>query len=176
MEKYEFPQVGIRLVKETGIMSGIPVDSARKVVALMQQYLTDKDREHFCAIYFKSNMVPVGFAVLSIGTVNQTYCDPKEVFKTALLLNTPNVILCHNHVSGQLTASKDDCVSTDRMVQAGKILGINVLDHVIIGAGNDLFYSFKENDMIDNRTLRYAMTKEEVSSSLSMVAEHKFHY
>lgn len=81
--------------------------------------------------------------LISIGTVNQTIAMPREVFKKAITMNASSIILAHNHPSGDITPSNEDKVLTRRMVEAGEILGINVLDHFVIG--HNKYYSFKEN-------------------------------
>ena len=81
--------------------------------------------------------------LVSIGTINQTIAMPREVFRKAVTLNAASIILAHNHPSGDIRPSLDDLQLTRRMKEAGQILGINVLDHFIIG--HNSYYSFLEN-------------------------------
>ncbi len=81
--------------------------------------------------------------LVSIGTINQTLAMPREVFRKAIALNAASIVLAHNHPSGDTTPSPEDLALTKRMKDAGEILGINVLDHFIIG--HNSYYSFKEN-------------------------------
>jgi DNA repair protein RadC len=82
-----------------------------------------------------------GLHIIATGTVDKTLCSPREVFKHALLNNARSVILFHNHPSGELTPSKDDIYLTERMIECGKILCIEVLDHIVV-SDND-FLSMK---------------------------------
>ena len=80
---------------------------------------------------------------VSRGDLNRTIVHPREVFKAALLANAATVVLSHNHPSGDPTPSPDDLAMTDRLVAAGDVLGVLVLDHLIIGHG-PRYFSFSE--------------------------------
>jgi DNA repair protein RadC len=73
---------------------------------------------------------------------------PREVFKPAILSNAAALLCCHNHPSGAPAPSQEDRALTKRLVDAGKLLGITVLDHVIIGDGTDLYFSFADEQML----------------------------
>jgi DNA repair protein RadC len=77
----------------------------------------------------------IGYYEVSRGTLDSTLVHPREVFKAAILANAAAIILTHNHPSGDPTPSPDDLALTQRLVQAGQIIGIDVLDHVIVGDG-----------------------------------------
>ena len=85
----------------------------------------------------------IGEDEISKGTVNQTIAMPREVFRKAIDLGASSIILAHNHPSGDVRPSMDDINLTRRMADAGKILGVNVLDHFVVG--HNSYYSFKEN-------------------------------
>jgi len=85
----------------------------------------------------------IGEDEISKGTVNQTIAMPREVFRKAIDLGASSIILAHNHPSGDVRPSMDDINLTRRMADAGKILGINVIDHFVVG--HNSYYSFKEN-------------------------------
>ena len=95
--------------------------------------------------FFKEEKVYkyIGEDEISKGTVNQTIAMPREVFRKAIDLGASSIILAHNHPSGDVRPSMDDINLTRRMADAGKILGINVLDHFVVGQNS--YYSFKEN-------------------------------
>lgn len=106
----------------------------------------NEDREHllvFC-LNVKSKITCIN--TVSIGSLNCTLMHPREVFKPAILSNAHAVILVHNHPSGNPDPSRDDIQITKQLVEAGKILGIEVLDHVIVGDG--IYASFKEQRLI----------------------------
>jgi DNA repair protein RadC len=86
------------------------------------------------------------FFVLNHGRVNASIVHPRDVFKRALLSNSTSILLIHNHPTGNTKPSKNDKKRTQRLVDGGEILGINVLDHLIIGDYN--YYSFKENNLL----------------------------
>jgi len=104
------------------------------------------DREKFIVLHLNAKNAIISYEVVSIGTLNASLVHPREVFKAAILANAGSVILCHNHPSGDTEPSTDDLVLTKRLVESGKILGIEVLDHVVFGEGN--FMSLKERDIL----------------------------
>ena len=93
----------------------------------------------------KNNVI--GAFEVSRGSLNASIVHPREVFKRALLLNGASIIIAHNHPSGDPTPSREDVDITKRLVEGGNILGINVLDHIIIG-DNGRYRSFKEDSLI----------------------------
>jgi DNA repair protein RadC len=92
----------------------------------------NKDKEHFCVLCLDSKVKPTHFETVHIGTLNQTLIHPREVFKTAILSNASSIIVGHNHPSGDLTPSTQDLKNTKYLVEAGSIVGITVLDHIIV--------------------------------------------
>ena len=99
------------------------------------EYLQDMrnlSKEHLRGLYLNSHNRIIRDEVISIGTINSSIIHPREVFHLAIECNAAAVILAHNHPSGEATPSKEDVDITEQLIQAGKILGIHVLDHVII--------------------------------------------
>jgi len=99
------------------------------------EYLQDMrnlSKEHLRGLYLNSHNRIIRDEVISIGTINASIIHPREVFRIALESNAAAVILAHNHPSGEVTPSKEDVDTTEQLIQAGKIIGIHVLDHVII--------------------------------------------
>ncbi len=105
------------------------------------------DREMFIVLHLNARNVGLRKEVISIGTLNASLVAPREVFKSAVKENAAAIILVHNHPSGDLTPSKDDQDLTDRIKKAGEIMGIDVLDHVIIGPGGG-WLSMKERGLL----------------------------
>ncbi len=138
-------RVSVELVREGNCDEGPPVRCAKDVEKLMQ-HLVKKDREHFICIHLNTRNIVVGIETVAIGTLNACGISSREVFKAAILNSVAAVILVHNHVSGNPLASKDDIEITKRLVKSGKILGIEVLDHIIIGSKEH--FSFKDKGMI----------------------------
>ncbi len=85
--------------------------------------------------------------IISIGNVNTSICDPREIMAFTLKMNGVNIILMHNHPSGDPSPSRDDIIITERVFKAGKLVGINLLDHIIIG--RDSFVSLKGDGFYD---------------------------
>jgi len=104
------------------------------------------DREKFIVLHLSTKNEVISYEVVSIGTLNASLVHPREVFKGAILSNSASIILCHNHPSGDIEPSTEDIVLTERLAEAGKLLGIEVLDHIIFSAGN--FRSLKERDIL----------------------------
>ncbi len=110
-------------------------------------YMRDKTREHLMAIYLNARNEMVYKKPMFVGTLNANLVHPREIFNEALKQNAASVILVHNHPSGNPEPSEDDLEITKRLIEAGKIMGIDVLDHIII-AKNKPPFSFKEKKLI----------------------------
>ena len=105
-------------------------------------FLRRETKESFCTAHLDGKNRIVCLEIVSVGTLNQALVVPREVFKTALLSNAAALILVHNHPTLDPTPSNEDIEITRRLKEAGQLLGIKVLDHIIIG---DHYYSFVEN-------------------------------
>ena len=109
----------------------------------------DKDlllRERFYVLFLDRSHKPIGYDLLSVGGVSSTVVDTKLIFSTALKALASSIIVAHNHPSGQLKPSKADQRLTTKIVEAGKCLEIQVLDHLILTY--DSYYSFADNELI----------------------------
>lgn len=100
------------------------------------------DREQFIIACLNTKNEPTNILVVSVGTLNKAIVHPREVFKTAILSNAASIMAFHNHPSGDTTLSDQDIQLTHRLIEAGELLGIKLLDHLIIGDGS--FTSLKE--------------------------------
>jgi DNA repair protein RadC len=121
------------------------INSVKEVIAQLQEMRTAK-KEHFVALYLNSRNQLVNKEIISIGTLNSGIVHPREVFKPAIDCLVSSIIVAHNHPSGSPIPSEKDIELTKRLVEAGKILGIEILDHVIIT--NKDSFSFKEKFLI----------------------------
>jgi len=101
----------------------------------------EEPEEYMYMICMNTKNKVIGVFEISHGSVNASIVTPREVFQKALLANAVSIILMHNHPSGDCTASREDIEVTKRLVEAGKIVGIEVLDHIIVG---DRYSSLKE--------------------------------
>ncbi len=108
--------------------------------------MSNLNKEYFVCLHLNTKNKVLRKDIVSIGNLNSSIVHPREVFNNAIKYSCSALILCHNHPSGDPTPSNEDIETTKRLIDAGKILGINILDHVIIGKGN--YSSLKENGMI----------------------------
>ena len=86
----------------------------------------------------------IGINTVAVGSLTAAVVHPREVFKPALLANAAAILCAHNHPSGDPQPSAEDRALTTRLVEAGKLLGIQMLDHVIVGDGTETYYSFAD--------------------------------
>jgi len=136
-------RVVLSLVRESQArLPGRTISTPLDAALLARSFIRDDPREHLIAIYLDTKHAPVGVHVVSIGSCSETSLAPRELFGPAMLCNAVGIVLAHNHPTGDPTPSTADEQSTQRMIEAGKLLGISVLDHVIIGA--DCYYAFSE--------------------------------
>ena len=119
-----------------------------KVVELSQQIIKNQDREYVLAITLDTRLRPVSLEVVAIGGINKAGVEPRDIFKHAILSNATGLVIVHNHPSGDPGPSKEDYFITERMKEAGKVLGIPLLDHIIVG--EDAYFSFTENSNEEN--------------------------
>lgn len=120
-----------------------------RALALVQQYLKGADREHFVVLMLNAQHEVVGIHTATIGTIDGSLIHPRELFKAAILANAVAVIVAHNHPSGNVTPSPEDRTVTNQLCDAGKVLGIPIIDHVIVGTAPPFaYYSFAEAGLI----------------------------
>lgn len=116
------------------------------VAGILKRRLGDKKKEYFTILALDSRHNLIRDIDISIGSLNASIVHPREVFKEAISASAASVILVHNHPSGDPTPSDDDIRLTKRLVEVGKLVDIEVLDHIIIGAGRVV--SMKEEKLV----------------------------
>ena len=149
MDALHFQTYRLQLVRETALEAppaGPVLDSPSTVSQQLIPLFEGLDREHFVVLALDTRNRPIGANTVSVGTLSASLVHPREVFKFAILANAAAVILAHNHPSGEVAPSKDDIEMTQRLVKAGEILGIDILDHLVLG-GED-FCSLKERGLM----------------------------
>ncbi|MFQ6049772.1 MAG: DNA repair protein RadC [Candidatus Paceibacterales bacterium] len=124
----------------------LPTIHSVKDVIAQCSYLRNKTREHLAAFYLNARNEMVHKKHLFVGTLNANIAHPREIFEHALRENAASVILVHNHPSGDAEPSEADLEITKRIIEAGKIMGIDVLDHIIITKSKT--FSFKKRKLI----------------------------
>jgi len=124
--------------------NGKPLRSAQDVFNYIEPKISNLDRECFMVLHLDTKNTVLKEEIVSVGTLNGAIIHPRELFKSAIKESANSVILVHNHPSGDPTPSREDKEVTERVIEAGKLLDIDVLDHVIIGNGS--YWSFKESN------------------------------
>lgn len=135
-------EVSVRLVRKRRKRKASPIICSPKEAFGLMQHLGVYDREVFYCLHLDTRNRLVSYEEVSKGTVNASLVHPREVYKAAILSSANAIVLVHNHPSGDPSPSREDLDITGRLQKAGDILGIEVLDHIIIG--DDTFYSLKE--------------------------------
>ena len=121
------------------------VSSPPDVERLLRGRIANLDRENFVAVLLNTKNEVIGMPTISVGTLSASLVHPREVFKPAVRASAASVVLAHNHPSGKVEPSREDREVTRRLAGAAEILGIELLDHIIIGDG---YFSLKEHRML----------------------------
>jgi len=141
----------LRVVKENGgrydIDKTINNPIAARNLFIEVAELDKRSEEVFVMATIDVRNKVTGLFEVSTGTLNSSLVTPREVFKRAILQNAAGIVLGHNHPSGNIDASNDDINITKKLVKSGKILGVNVIDHIIVGNEGD-YSSMKEENQI----------------------------
>lgn len=141
--------VKVKMVKESTLnYSPRRISSPHDAIGLIKYMIDDSDRENFIVVCLDTKNQPTHVEICSKGSLNASIVHPREVFKTAIISNSASIMLAHNHPSGDINPSNEDIAITKRLIEAGAIIGIKILDHVIIDGDEGKYYSFSENDMI----------------------------
>ena len=148
LSDYQLKEVDVRLyLHEKSVhYSTSPMNNPGDAVKAMKEILGDLDREMVCIVNLDTAMRPINYHVVSVGSINESMVPIQNIFKSGLLCNASNLMAFHNHPSGRIFPSLADQEVTKRIVQAGKLMDLPLVDHIIIGAGTDEVYSFREND------------------------------
>ena len=140
--------VSVKLCREGSIAYGPRfINNPADVAMLVTPFLADSDREQIIAVCVDTKHQPTAIHTVSVGTLNTSMVHCRETFKAAILSNSAAIILAHNHPSGLPEPSDEDQTITKHLVEAGRLLGIDVLDHIIVGAGGS-YRSFRELGLI----------------------------
>ncbi len=145
---FKLDMVSVRLVKDAPILSGVRIISPESAVEAMGSVMSEIDREVVAVINLKADGTPINASFVSMGTINAALTEPRELLKASILSNAANVIMVHNHPSGDLTPSKQDISLTNRMIEVFSLMGMPLLDHVIVGGDNKSFYSLKQKGKV----------------------------
>ena len=139
--------VRIKMIKESSITYGrSAMKNPSEVAKVIREFLGSRDRECFGVICLDTKNKITNISIVSIGTLNSAIANPREIYKTAILSNANSIIVFHNHPSGDPEPSQSDIDLTKRVAEAGFIISINLLDHIIIA--DDVYLSMKEKQLL----------------------------
>ena len=148
-EKYKLKEVCIRLAKGRALYSEQPLSSPAAALNVMRREMSQYDREVLCVVNMNSRLQPINFNIVSVGDINTSIAAIPNILKSGLMTNAGSFLLLHNHPSGDVTPSKDDILTTRKVIEAGKIMGIPCVDHIVIGGGNGSYCSMREAQLAD---------------------------
>lgn len=145
MEKIKV--VSLKMIKEGEIeVSNKKIGTPGDAAEIIKNFIGDRDREHSVVITLDTKNQITSISINSIGSLNSAIMHPREIFKTAVLHNSASIIIGHNHPSGDCTPSQEDINISHRICESGKVLGIELIDHIIVGDIN--YISLKEKGVI----------------------------
>jgi len=127
-----------------GEISNKTLDSPKNVAKIFKELFPDASEEYFISFIVDNKNTLQNYSLVSKGTLTESIVHPREIYKTAILSNAASIILAHNHPSGILNPSREDISVTKRIQEAGLILGIRLIDHVIVDCNEGNYFSFKE--------------------------------
>jgi DNA repair protein RadC len=135
------------LNKRVKIQNGqIALSSPKEVFDYLQPKMSCLDKEHFVVLLLDSKNKLIKEETVSIGTLNSSVIHPREIFKSAIKESANSIILVHNHPSGNPLPSAEDKQITERLLKAGEVISIEIIDHIIIGKNS--YYSFDESGLL----------------------------
>ena len=161
-KRYKLKEVCIRLGDGHPLYSDWPIDSPGEAIKVMRRELSRCDREVLCVVNLNTRLKPINFNVVSVGELNQSIASIPNILKSGILSNAGSFLLLHNHPSGDVAPSQDDIMTTRKVIEAGKILGIPCMDHIIIGGGRGSYFSMREEKTVDFTSQTISMTAEDI--------------
>jgi len=147
-------QAGVPIYKVTLVREGkMPwgdtrMRNSQMVSAILHKYLEGTDRENLCAVLLNQKNEITGISTISIGSLTASVAHPREIYKIAILANCASIIIAHNHPSGDPHPSQEDRALTARLKECGTLLGIPLVDSIIIGDGNEKYFSFADENLL----------------------------
>ena len=163
-------QVAIRMVEQPPLYSNEPMNNPDAAIRVMNEFLSQMDRELFCIVNLQADLTPINMNIVSVGSLNEALINPREIFKSAILSNAHSMMLIHNHPSGNLTPSTSDIQTTARMQELGELMGISLVDHIITGRDGN-YYSFRDKGEFPDSRNRFSTRVEDIDLTKGMVTE-----
>lgn len=150
MMKRPIPKKKVGIIKLKMIREGTALygtkqfRESREAAEMVRPIFEYADREMLVVMSLDTALTPIAMEIVAVGSVNACWVEMREIFKHAVLSNAAKIICFHNHPSGNLTASQEDCLLTAKIKTAGELMGIELIDHIIIGM-NQEYISFQES-------------------------------
>lgn len=163
-------QIAIRMVEQPPLYSKEPMNNPDAAIRVMNEFLSQMDRELFCIVNLQADLTPINMNIVSVGSLNEALINPREIFKSAILSNAHSMMLIHNHPSGNLTPSTSDIQTTARMQELGELMGISLVDHIITGRDGN-YYSFRDKGEFPDSRIRFSTRVEDIDLTKGMVTE-----
>jgi DNA repair protein RadC len=150
-----YPIYQCQLVRQTAVTYPYVRMNSSKIAAIaigniVRGMLENSPNEQFIVVTSDTKMAPIGIHPVTMGTLDASLVHPREVFRHPILCNAAGLFLVHNHPSGDTTPSSEDIAVTQRLREAGKILGINVYDHIIVGHRDGQWYGRSLEDKAEH--------------------------
>lgn len=132
-----------RRTKRPSDVVGVKITSPRELVDFFKYELADEEVEKFLIVNLSSSNTVISWDVVTKGILNASLVHPREIFRSAIRACAFSIIALHNHPSGNVEPSNEDFLTTRRLYEVGKLMGISLLDHIVVAG--DVYYSFKEH-------------------------------
>ena len=167
-DPFVLKEAAVRLVEYPGLTWNEPILLPQDAIRLLCSEFCWYDREVLAVINMNSKLRPINYSLVNTGILDQSVTHPKEILKNVFLSNAKGIIFVHNHPSGDITPSKEDIRITDRLSRLCVLAGIELFDHIIVGALRpDRYYSFRERSVLKAKPIHYAETLDELNMKVA---------
>lgn len=148
LSDYKLQQVDVRLRLQDGpaYYSQRPIDNVRDAVDILKNVLKELDREWVIVVNVDTKLRPINFSIVSIGGLSESLAPIQNVMKSAILSNSNQILMMHCHPSGSVEPSDPDYEITRRLLEACRLMGMTLVDHLIVGAVSGDIYSFRKRN------------------------------
>ncbi len=145
----ELKEVRVRIIEGEPLYSEEPLSNSDEAVRIMAGEIAKYDREVLCVVNLNSSLKPINFHIVSMGTLDCAPVELANLFKTALLSNARSFIMLHNHPSGDCIPSEEDISLTERVIDAGLLIGIPCLDHIVVAGDTAMSHSIRDSGQVN---------------------------
>ena len=171
-KKYRIKEVRVRLAEGSHLYSDRQMDTPDAAVEVMKKELSQYDREVLVVVNLNSHLNPINFNIVSVGDLTSTIASIPNLLVSGILSNSSSFLVLHNHPSGDLTPSAEDIAMTRRVIEAGNLIGIPCVDHIIVAGGN----SGRILSMRESGTINFNQKSPGLSAADARVGESREEY